>query len=476
MKNKLKNLSSISISILFVVCFSCSKNNNVPENIVDIPDSSNLSLKSSIEKDGVTWTFSEPVQTGTYVTGDYYIVGDATITNISPSPTASRNGSVLNIPLDNGVSGFDDRVSSNRFSAFMSSYSSLRKTPPFDVKPGDALVSSISDDPFGSTPAWLMPGENSISPVLSYSILTIVAAQPPENSFRPSYGDRNQVTYNADDLNLSLLKNVSLSGINDVPDITEFAEHFRRPWLDICFFNFDIAADYQASYARETGRSVGIAALLLNSDYTDVEKRDLLIGFVQYGIDLWGWAKSGHKGWPAHGGHGSGRKLPIIFAGMLLGDTDMAAPTKTQPELRFGEDMQTMYDNSWTGANTVYAGHQGVINGENVSSTPGWGRYEHLPPENWHEDHLGESYRRCCTCISWVGQATVMKLMNAEDNWNHPAFFDYVNRWMTEDDTKSVRIIMENRGWDYSAGWQRQGQTWDTFVNEMFDLLYSKTD
>ena len=43
--------------------------------------------------------------------------------------------------------------------------------------------------------------------------------------------------------------------------------------------------------------------------------------------------------------------------------------------------------------------------------------------------------------------------------WNHPAFFDYVDRWMTEDDTQAVAEIKAQTGYDYSADWERQGQT-----------------
>jgi hypothetical protein len=58
--------------------------------------------------------------------------------------------------------------------------------------------------------------------------------------------------------------------------------------------------------------------------------------------------------------------------------------------------------------------------------------------------------------------------MKAEKIWGHDAFFDYVDRWMAEDDTQAVEIIKKTRGWDYSAKWARQGQAWDPFVNNMW--------
>jgi hypothetical protein len=36
---------------------------------------------------------------------------------------------------------------------------------------------------------------------------------------------------------------------------------------------------------------------------------------------------------------------------------------------------------------------------------------------------------------------------------------NYVDRWMTEDDTQAVGEIKAQSGFDYSANWERQGQT-----------------
>ena len=102
----------------------------------------------------------------------------------------------------------------------------------------------------------------------------------------------------------------------------------------------------------------GLASLALMTDLPPEKKERLLIGLVQNGIDLWGIVRAGFHGWQAHGGHGSGRKWPIVFAGMMLGDDEMASPTKTYPNVQFGEDMQTLFKRSWTGAKVVYAGHQ----------------------------------------------------------------------------------------------------------------------
>ncbi|MBN1673974.1 MAG: hypothetical protein JXR37_23190 [Kiritimatiellae bacterium] len=431
------------------------------------PPLEDLALCGSVSRHGITWRFADKARVGRFVNGDYYVVGPVTVASVEPAPAKGRNQSCLNLPVTSvGASPFDSRVAGGRGKVG----AKLRAAFPLEMKPGDALISSISTQP-RSIPDFLRPSDKNLSPVGSVSILTCLAEPAPADAFRPSYGDRAQTLYLARNLRRELLPGLPRDGLEfrheqGPIELADFAAHFERPWLDICFFHFDAPAQYQVQYGREGGRAVGIAALLLCLDFTPEELEPLLVNVVQYGVDLWGVVRAGSRGWQAHGGHGTGRKLPIVFAGLMLGDPEMAAPTKAFPKLRFGEDMQTMFDNGWTGAKAVYAGHVGK---GGVKGKADWGAYEHLPPAEW-PGRLGENYRRCCTSVAWVGQALAMRLLHAEKPWNHDAFFAYVDRWMTEDDTGHIEQIKKAKGWDYSASWQRQGQAWDPFVNHMWAL------
>jgi hypothetical protein len=209
-------------------------------------------------------------------------------------------------------------------------------------------------------------------------------------------------------------------------------------------------------------------------------------GLVQYGIDLWGIVRAcnASRGWQAHGGHGTGRKWPMIFSGIMLGDTAMAKPTITYPVLRIGEDMQTSRGFCWATGDTnyVYTGHQGLWNGQPVSTTPGWGPYENTPPSQWYccesgyTTPLGESYRRCCTSHAWIAEALGARLMNAMGLWNHPDFFGYCDRWMMEThfDSLEITAIKAARGWDFSADWERQGASWDAVTNDMWKMYRNR--
>ena len=424
-----------------------------------------LPLLDSVTRHGITWKFSEKVRVSQFVNGDYYVVGPVTVTEITPKPEDGRNQSALNLPVNTaGASPFDERVPGGRGEQGRK----LRANPPIGMKPGDALISSISVDP-GTIPDFLRPADKNLSPVGSVSVLTCLEAPLPADAFRPGYCDREQKIYLARNLRREILPRLSHEGIRLESEtgpisIEQFVKHYERPWLDVCFFSFDAPAQYQPQYGRELGRAAGIGTLLLMLDFTPAEKEPLLLGVVQRGIDLWGIARAGYPGWPAHGGHGTGRKWPIIFAGILLGDPEMSSPNKKLPALKFGEDMQTTYGECWTGAKVVYAGHVGK---DGVKNEKGWGAYEHLPPAQW-EAELGEAYRRTCTSFAWVGEALAARMLHAEKLWDHDAFFDYIERWMNEDDTQAIQEIKKARNVDYTKDWQRQRTAWDPFVNDLW--------
>ena len=50
------------------------------------------------------------------------------------------------------------------------------------------------------------------------------------------------------------------------------------------------------------------------------------------------------------------------------------------------------------------------------------------------EEFRSDAYRRANTSTCFVAQALVLRTMRIEKAWNHDAFFDYVDRWMFEDD------------------------------------------
>ncbi len=266
-------------------------------------------------------------------------------------------------------------------------------------------------------------------------------------------------------------------------------------------FLFDAPAEYMPDYGERVAFVDSFVGLLLELNFPAADKVNLTNYFVQYGIDLFGCVKAGY-GWPAFGGHRSGRKMPIVFAGILLDDASMKHVSATYPD-QFGEDMQTVdvsripggYTQAWNGAKVIYGGHYGVKS-DGTPVSPGlYGPYEQLAPSNTNwpllngNEQLGESYRRCCTSLSWIGEALAIRVLGGMPIWNYPAFFDYADRWMDEpgtqtiSDTQCVQDISSDTGYDYGSAWEDQGQVGGylqgefpqyTFVDDMWSTYRSK--
>lgn len=430
------------------------------DNAPATPKLEDLPLKDSVSQYGITWTFDKPARVGQFVNGDWYVVGPVTVKAIDPAPIVGkdvpeaeldtrektkvkeaeriRNGSMINtiphrVSFDSGVPNYYD--------------ANLQALPPIVLKPGDSLLSSISlkqkEKPSFPYYASGMRQTGDNSPIKVLAILTCVAQPLPSDAFRPAYGDRTQTIYYARNFRRDLLP--KLAPVKGTPDPVKFADIFQKPWFNTCFFGFEEPAENMTRYGQQVCQATSDAALLLCMDFKPEEKERLLQNYAQVGIDYWGLVKSGHPGWGAWGGHGSGRKLPIVFAGYLLRDEEMLNVGTNHVKTAFGEDEQTAYGDSWMGAKVVFTGHSGISASTDRPMRYEWGPYEHLTPDQWQKNGLNgrqsEAYRRANTSCAWVGEALVLRILKLEKAWNHDAFFDYVDRWMYEDDTQFLHTM-----------------------------------
>ena len=274
------------------------------------------------------------------------------------------------------------------------------------------------------------------SPIRTAAVLTCVAQPQPADAFRPAFCDRQQKIYLSRNLKRELLPTVA--AVKGMPALERFVRFTRRPWVGTCFFGFEEPVENMPQYGRDYGRVVGISALLLCTDLKPEQKEPLLVNYVQVGIDLGAMIRAGHPGFDGFGGHGSGRKLPIVFAGLLLDDPVLANINKSFPKASFGEDEQTAYGDCWTGAKVVFTGHSGIDDGHRRGPLA----RQQLGPLRAHPACAsGDRARTPASPIAaaapasaWVAQALALRLMHAEKAWNHDAFFDYVDRWMFEND------------------------------------------
>ncbi len=453
------------------------------DNVPATPKLEDLSLKDSVSEYGMTWHFDQPARVGQFVNGDWYVVEPVTVTAIDPKPLYGaeiprreidavdkerpgeqrvRNGFMVNPPAqmrvayDSGVRNFFDP--------------SLIQKLPVTLKAGDSLVSAISM-PKGlvlKPQLWekVERGVEDGSPVRAAAVLTCVSGQLAADAFRPGFCDRQARIYYSRNLRKGLLP--ALAAPKSQLDVWLYIRFTHRPWVGTCFFGFEGPVENMPQYGRDYARVVGLDALLLCTDLSPEQKETLLVDFVQVGIDLGSMIRSGHPGWEGFGGHGSGRKLPIVLAGLLLGDDQLANINRSFPRAHFGEDEQTAYGDGWTGAKVVFTGHRAIDEAAGIAR-PGTGPYEQTPPSTWREgrEKMSESYRRCCTSAAWIAQALVLHLLKAEPPWAHDAFLDYCDRWMYEDETQALKTLKQDANMA-QPDWAQEGKAWEPFVNEMW--------
>jgi len=432
-----------------------------------------LPLKDRVSQYGITWTFAAPARVGQFINGDFYVVGPVTVKMIDPKPMfgsevtvpkdpgeekdppydgkLARNGSTLNMPAvvspDAATSrthrsGFDSRMP-------MLAYDPGQYTPlPIDMKPGDSLVSSASAD----TPC-------NTYPIKSVAILTCMAEPQPQDAFRPSFCQTATCPpYQAGNLRRDLLLHLPVPDAASRVKLREYADFFQEPWIDTVYGGRAMPKKKFSFYGAHIAELGGACSLLLLLDYPAAEKEPLLVNMVQTGIDLFGLLRGGGE-WHAEGGGNAGRKWLIVFAGLMLDDAQMYNMGKSRLQGRFHEDEQTRFcpveydgktfEKGWTGSRVIWTGHFGYYKGEFSHFRKPMNHYgpvDLFPPSEWPVpwSEGSEGYRRNSTSSSWVAQALAARLMNAEPFWSHDAFFAYVDRWMTEDDTEFVGAMLQN--------------------------------
>jgi hypothetical protein len=431
-----------------------------------------VSTVRELAQHGITWTFSEPVRAGRFITGDWWVVGPATLISVSPKsgplpPDASadsanipsrygaaairndrsmRNGSMLNVRPGRDQ-GHDSRLKNYD--------PSLSVAFPFIFHPGDTLISTASNPafPVPALLADLMWQSEKTAPLVlrSAAVLTCVGEPPPADAFRPPYAGGAKPVFRASAIRWDRLPRLAPAG--EVPSWDQFERYFERPWLDhvTTWFAQNLGpSENQPCYGREYNRAGSIASLMLMLDMPRERREKLMIGFLQLGIDLHGLAAAGRR-WPADGGHWNGRKWPVVFASLLIDDPRLALENLPSA-LVFSEDQQTYHGQGWRGQTALF---------QMVNHTGPKPPYEEKIPSDWDaSDKLSERYRLVVSG-GWPGTALAVLHLRAKSIWDHDAFFDYCDRWMVKDDAYS-----KNR-YDHPRP-KQEGRSLDPFVDAMW--------
>jgi hypothetical protein len=375
---------------------------------------------TSISQFGITWKFDKDYTTGQFANGDYWVAGSAVkITSITPRSVVTggqtMHGSMIN-PSVNGPQGYDSRMKSNTFSAS----ANVGRAFPLTVPAGSSLLSSESYSTWAT-------GDN--PQLKTIAILTVLASPPPAGSFRPApVGTNKSITWNKSKLNYSKLR--SLAPVASTPSLSSVEALFERPWIEqgtTWVSRYMHPGENQPTYGREIAQTLSQGLLSLQLNYSKTQKEKLLVRLVQYGLDIYGSARLGAV-WPAGGGHNQGRKMPMLLAGAVLGDSNILSYADGR-KLLFQEDRQTFYVTQADVGRALYTG-DGRPRVPYIQSDVGlaeWGEKHSQEPQwdgrNW------DSYYRTVSSSSTVGHVLTARLMGLKDVWNWPAIFDYNDRY-----------------------------------------------
>lgn len=405
--------------------------------LITTTTSSSAELVTSLSSLNVTFHFANAVPGGVFVTGDPWVAGPVVITHVEP-PTelngdSCRHGWEHN-PSSVTQNGLDDRISGYN--------ASLVAELPLSLQPFDSVLKAIS-----------VTGSTSHNVALRVGVILSVLDQTPNDadSFRPPYfgapAARKAVrSWSASQMELGLLPNYSMPTMPNPPTAETFSDRFSRPqidhycnWIGREMHPTESMPDYGADLARDTGD----AAMLLVTDLTLAAKRSIAIGYVQYGLDLFAMLTQGGCGWPANGGHGNGRKLPLVYTGLLLGDSAIAStlthgldelPCGTPPGACFSEDGELQASPKHANV-TIFGGNQTNEESYWKLVVTGDGDRIEADPYGYVDGGFlpGDGYQFCCTSGMWKG--TVLPLLvwpEARSAFNSPALVAYTQRWVAQ--------------------------------------------
>ena len=185
-------------------------------------------LRRSVQRHGVTWTFSDATAVGRYVNGDWWAVGPVELIAIDPACSAQgervRHGAMTNPDPAGTQQGYDSAVLGGQvqsgYLAAANVAAGVSQGRPLRLQPGTSLVSAVSHPIAGQLPQ--LEGS---------AVLTVVASPPASDAFRPPYcGDDKRSRWSAKDLDLTCL--ARLDPAAGAPSARHLISQLERIWLD----------------------------------------------------------------------------------------------------------------------------------------------------------------------------------------------------------------------------------------------------
>jgi hypothetical protein len=382
--------------------------------------------ETEVSQNGITWKFRENYEVGQFVNGDYYVIAPpegVVVESVSPDRIKGRHGVMVNPGLDSHawddrISGYDER---------------LEVQFPLVLRPGQSLVKVISilDEEWVNgiyNTQWQGTATDRYK-IKTAGVLTCLDKRPPDDSFRPPYIGSNKPIYRYGSMNRKWFPNLATPSTVPVKEIATLERGLERMWILTPHAHSARAAhpvENQPGYHREVGSFISRASLIL---CTKASTPKLEIGFIQTGLDYYGMGSQ-----PSGTGDSSFWKWPVIFTGLLLGESEIYHLFSNGNYSGVPRDAEKFYyikdGTSSHSSNVIEGNSERPFNktwtGSRVGFRKGIGNqeHEHLHPSEWDVVASGggakqESYRWCCDSHPTVGQ--ILAAMIISRNSDRPS-------------------------------------------------------
>ena len=388
---------------------------------------------SQITQHGITFQFDQSYAFGQFANGDYWVAvdpatGQLGISAMTPGFTGEHNGWMVN-PTSLSHQALDSRAG-DPFDA------ELAPDMPYVAGPGQTILKAISRDHWtgGDATRYSSRHHPKLETVAALTVLDAPLDSGGSGYFRPPYFGQDKPLYRVDDLRLDLLP--SLGPVDHAPNLASIERRYERLQLD----HFNLTGtrgrtmrplQHMPDYGAEIGRDTAVAALRLMLDDSVDDKQQALVNYVQYGVDLYHMMDGGVR-WRALGGQNLGRKLPMVFAAVMLDDEQMKQDIRTAAYNTFHEDgtiyysdtaMTSLYGQPYADAERRYWLNQLEGRSARTIRDP----YEYIDGGQTP----GGSYQFCCNSQPFKGMAIALLLMpELREVWDYEPFIDYVDRWV----------------------------------------------
>jgi len=379
-------------------------------------------LAPSGQGNDIVFVFDKPYVCGRFANGDWWVSADesgmVTLASTQPEAEDGMHGAEVN-PASSSRQGFDKRIKGYD--------ASLNAGFPLRLRGDVSVVKTVS----------VPRDQKKCRPCVQFAaVLTVVKSPVPnsENVLRPGYFGVKKSYHPVTGGIASRLPRLPASCCSEAQqdDFIKIARRYQgvqldhlEGWTGRGMHPIDSMPDYGAEIATDNAAS---ALRFMLDDFRIGNKthNSALMNYLQMAADLQSMAEGGVK-WPANGGHGNGRKLPLAVAARLLRNQAFLDALRAGS---FSEDEQVYFSPV----------AQQALYGRKCSDPQYWmiarsGR----GPRDCRDPYglidgggreIGEAYQKCCTAKPWKYTALAVELLGMRDIWQNEAFMQYVDRWV----------------------------------------------